>query len=527
MATLKKEFKTVVCYAVICTLLLCNIPGISQSNTFSKILTGQPMSVQTCAMTKDSSFIIAGQAGDGACLKIDAQGNPLWAKLYDINSNVSPETLINDVLTDADSSIIITGRGHNSVQNKTGALIARLKPNGDTLWWKLLAPPGFTSMEAANVILAKDSSYTICGLAGAYVNPQPQCFVANISRTGNVNWFKMYATGNSRLMAQVIKLTQDSGYIFTGFEGINNSPYFATILVKINKAGIVQWSKKYACQKPETGRGGDVIINSSGYLCYINTGNISLLQTDFSGNVLWSKDFDKPFPGYAYNVFPYNSPRNCFHRLKDKGYTFVTGKDSVYYLIKTDSILNPVWTKQVKLIPKDVLECNNGDFVIIGSGVNNNIGIIKTNSIGIGQGCTTSATTGTLPVTFTSSLLTVSSSMGASVFYNSPVTQTMNFFSSNGCVVYTIGVGEKKMFSGGQIFPNPASDYLNFNGFAEVNDKLTFELYSPAGSLYLVKHFSPGEEKIIRNLNVNPGLYFFNLFKNDILIERNKILIEK
>jgi len=509
--------------AIILPVVL-TLPNVvnGQNSSYSKVLAGPDFRLQTFASTKENGFILIGN-NEGSFLSINANANMLWSKRYDVTVNSEPEFLTNDLVVSFDSSIVVAGRGYNDALGTAGALVCKIKPtNGDTLWCRLFSPAGAAFMEACCVIQTLDSGYAICGVSRAWVNPSNSSFAAKLNKQGFIEWFKQYNIVSFPHITTSIKQTQDTGFIVTGFDRSNGS----TVLYKLTKTGSVSWAKKYTCQKPETGRGMDVIINEAGYLCYIHTGDVALLQTDFSGNILWAKCFDKQFPGEPYYNIPYNPQHTRIRRTANKDYILTGGHDTARCIIRIDSACVPKWAKRLKLFATDIVELNDGSLVCIGGGATTDIGVIRTNSLGIGANCISPDTVTSYPVTFVASTITISATSGGVVSHNRPSSANQSFSTSIKCVQVDVGLKENE-FARLNIFPNPTSGkiIIRTNSADEVLP-LEFTIFSIAGSTVFSKTIPGNEPEAEINIDELPeGIYYFTASQKGHVFKRDKLIL--
>ncbi len=245
-----------------------------------------------------------------------------------------------------DGGFISTGYISNFGGGSDDFYLVKTDANGVVAWTKSY---GDTSADDANyAIQTTDSGYAITGPSFSYGGQT--VLLIKTDASGNVSWAKAYGTGDAGSDAQSssMKQTADGGYIITGYVsnyGAGNDDYY---LLKTDASGNIQWSKTYggggnddASCVALTSDGGYIICGTTTSFGDTTTGNIYIVKTDGSGNLLWSKDF-----GSNDGM----DMANSIQQTADKGY-IITGVTmgpafgEFATLLKTDSTGNIVWTK--------------------------------------------------------------------------------------------------------------------------------------------------------------------------------------
>ncbi len=204
---------------------------------------------------------------------------------------------------------------------------------------------------------------------------------------GDTLWSKTY--GRSLVQeGYSVQQTTDGGYIILGYTayGVQGNDVY---LIKTNDSGDVQWTKKY-----------DRGFDDKGYSVYQTTdggyiftgyaqgpGSLYLIKTDSSGVILWTNIYNGPNTETGYSV----------QQTTDGGYIvagetdgFGAGQKDVF-LIKTDSTGVVLWTKTFGGTNSDfgrsVQQTTDGGYIITGATMsfgagNQDIYLIKTDDIG-------------------------------------------------------------------------------------------------------------------------------------------------
>lgn len=73
-----------------------------------------------------------------------------------------------------------------------------------------------------------------------------------------------------------------------------------------------------------------------------------------------------------------------------------------------------------------------------------------------------------------------------------------------------------------EVFPNPATDQLTFQYENDVNQELTFKVYSLVGELFFTNKILEGKSKKIDVSNLDSGAYFYEILIENSIIQHGK-----
>jgi hypothetical protein len=275
------------------------------------------------------------------------------------------------------------GVGYSSGLTVTDdALLIRTDQNGDTLWTKAFDKL-FSDVRATSVLQTPDSGFFIFG----YLDSQASMFLTKVDVNGSILWHKFYSVNNYYSRGGFMKWTHDGNIIVLA----NGTAGYEFIVMKLDTAGTVLLAKKYitpvysawAKTIHETA-GGDFII--SGYTNMAGTGNedAMLIKLDSAGNILWTKMYGGVLNERASDAI--QIPNGNFLIC---GYSASTGigmKDMM--LLKTDSNGIIIWSRTYGGIYDDfaaaVGQCWDGNYFMCGTSYSLNSGdmisILKINS---------------------------------------------------------------------------------------------------------------------------------------------------
>lgn len=183
-------------------------------------------------------------------------------------------------------------------------------------------------------------------------------------------WTRTYG-GPGNDMGYSVEQTVDGGFIIAGWTRSFGAGGSDMYLIKVDAAGNLVWEKTYGGTDDETGwstvqtaDGGYVI---AGHTYSFGSGNADmyLVRTDTLGDTLWTRTFGGHGDDYSYTL--------C--RTSDYGF-ILAGKSSSFgqgdemYIVKTDSLGNPVWEKSfggpLFDVAYSIRETYDGGYIIAG-----------------------------------------------------------------------------------------------------------------------------------------------------------------
>lgn len=510
------RIKTTFFYLLLAVSFASNIAD-AQQFTFSKVLYDSlqnGIQAHSIVSTADNGYIITGAASyqNGLILKVDSAGNLIWNKTF-------PNLVLNEIIATNDSCFVIVGTSS----------CMKINSNGNLLWSKSIGQGRSLCIQQTY-----DSGYIITGSTEENNAPNERVFVAKLDLTGNLQWTTILTGSNKSNIGYSIKQTLDSGYVITGYME-NYPPYEPNaFLLKLSSSGVFLWAKKYHLVSAGLCSGNDVLITSNGFLCYLNTGNnVTLMKTDFSGNILWNKSY-----GYSGSI-NYSFPAPKLHKTYSNDYVFVSGSGSGCMgnseVTKTDSTGNLIWKKNLNLGAVDVIESKEKELFIVGNGPlcaasmqqqvsSPQIGIIKTDSLGNGQNCVSSFSIISVIDTIISSSATFTSSPGGTENAIYPSVDSIMIVSYQGCISVVGGIHESEFNNGIFVYPNP-SDGKYYVGLPEgmKGSEINIIVYNLLGEILLNTKSNNGLSQIDLSKESN-GIYIIRV--NDTNQSYNQRLIK-
>jgi hypothetical protein len=208
---------------------------------------------------------------DVLAMKLDANGTKVWTKLYGGN-NIEE---VSSVVATSDGGFVVAGHSFSTNGDVSGnhgnvdAWILKIDANGNKQWSKLYG--GSTSDYFTSLIATKDGGYIASGytlsndgdVSGNHGGTD--ALIVKIDGNGNKQWAKLFG-GTNNDFANSIVTTQNGDYIITGqtisndgdiigFKGVADA-----FVLKLNQNGNKQNLKTYG---GSAGDGSNAIVISS------------------------------------------------------------------------------------------------------------------------------------------------------------------------------------------------------------------------------------------------------------------------
>lgn len=164
----------------------------------------------------------------------------------------------------------------------------------DTVSWQITSALCITS----------DSGCAITGFVDT--NNVTHWTVVRLDKNGNIRWAGKYKNPSGNAYPKKIKQTADGGFIATG-EYVSATNSYYNILLKLDSAGNVQWSKRYLVHTaPVPSRNMDVLQTADGGYTMLGSSyqagtltDCRMIHVDSAGHFLWAKSY-----GGTYSDWP-------------------------------------------------------------------------------------------------------------------------------------------------------------------------------------------------------------------------------
>lgn len=327
--------------------------------------------VRFATSTEDGGLMITGESalsdsvgGSALVLRLQASGRLLWQRKFDDRVGA------NFILPSADGSFLLVG-GKTFQDGQSGVWVVKMNSDSTTRWERI-----YTSIESYGGVYAAsqtaDGGCILAGEAGVRVGQSLQlgAWALKLTAGGEVEWQKSYILPGG-IFYSVLQ-TRDGGYILTGENVPDEFQSVNCWVVKMDRAGRIQWQKTILGRYVESGyaviekSGGGFIV--AGTTSSFGRGNDDMWLVSFSssGNILWQKTYGGRYNEEAFGIL--QDPDGQFVVLGETQ-SYGAGNRDVW-LIKVDSMGNIQWQKTYGTSQEDqaavLVPAPNGGFFIVG-----------------------------------------------------------------------------------------------------------------------------------------------------------------
>lgn len=279
-------------------ILLCNIFLLQYSIaqiTFETSLGWASLEAAKDMFPVEDGYLLTGYTTsydgtdkDVILAKLDSGGTVKWYKRY---GGTEDDEGISLFKMDTNYVIVSYTRSFGSSQDKL--YILKVNSVGDiieTLTYsidnQILIP--------RNAIKTKDGGLAISG-GSTLLSTRGNSFLLKLDGALNVDWFKMYALQGAGMGGISIQETQDSGYVLLSYaEEIGNGD-LSTHILKVNKAGIMEYEKTYSINSDDVGHLDASSIQETQDSSYLISGILLDGTSNQQGLILGKLNFDLSF----------------------------------------------------------------------------------------------------------------------------------------------------------------------------------------------------------------------------------------
>lgn len=442
----------------------------------------------------------------------------------------------NSLIINSNGNYIIAGRRIQS-SGVDQFCTYELDIYGDTLWLKHY---GTDSMEQANqIIQTNDGGYASIGFSSGYWTNYRNIYLVKTNNIGDTGWTKQIGGQGHENGTAIVQLNTGE-YIIGGTSDFNSNGLFDFYLIKTDINGDTIWTRKYGGTLNEesnsmrrTFEGGYIL---SGYTESYSNGmkDFYLVRTDSIGDTLWTKHYGGSLDDVSLSV----------RQTSDSGFVMAGYSESFgistqnMYIIKTNSVGDTIWTKTFGQptrysLGNDIIQTSDGGYAITG--------LIKT----------------TIPTAAFDFYLVRLDALGSWMWEKEIKVEPSipNSTSSEGKSIlqtpdggfaiagrYASGIGFELLFiktdSSGIVgineLKNPESFKVFPNPFNEsatisfknIGSNYNLNLYNSQGKIVFTSSNLSAEEFQINRNNLSSGLYLIELVTNKGLSVTQKMIIE-
>ena len=252
----------------------------------------------------------------------------------------------------------------------TGNMTQIFSNNGGDKWMKTY---GGNKLDLGSYAFeTSDGGYIVVGTTSSFGSGEDDIWLLKTDYQGGLEWEQFYG-GEYNDFGNDVQETSDGGYIITGYTESYGNGKKDVWLIKTDANGELLWDKTFGglnfdsgSNVRETSDGGFIIIGSADHTGGPR-GDIWLIKTDSSGNLLW----DNKYGGIGHNHgFSIDLTTDGGYIIA--GASFVSGETESYdfWIIKTDSNGDIVWDKKIHDnqadFASDVKQISDGGYIVVG-----------------------------------------------------------------------------------------------------------------------------------------------------------------
>ncbi|HYV91914.1 MAG TPA: T9SS type A sorting domain-containing protein [Chitinophagales bacterium] len=479
----------------------------------------------------DGGYILAGAQHsfslgtyDDYVIRTNEYGDTLWTRTY----GDSLDEFAYSVKQTPDGGFIICGYTASFGAGNNDVYLIRINSSGDTLWTRTYG--GVNDDEGNAVAVTNDGGFMIIGNTKSYGAGNDDVYMIRTNSAGDTLWTKIFG-GSGEDQARSMNKTDDGGYIITGFTNSYGQGNGDVLLIKTDSSGNILFTKTYGWIDIEegkwgeqTGDGGYALIGVSG----IGVTNVYFIKTNAQGDTV----FTRMFGGISATL----DLGYSLHQTNDGGYILAGSTRDInlgdynIYMVRLDNNYDTLWTRlfsgTLNEEPYALIPTSDGGFAIAGytestGAGHNDMYLIKFDSLGNG-GCNQSN-----PFSIVSNIPIYTNSPTPLVSSGGVVGSTETMVGSN-AIVTTLcsAVGTKNIRTNNliNIYPNPANDAVTIhfesgitNYELRIKDVMGNEIYS---------HLFAGNDAIINVSKWSEGVYFYEV-KGEKETAGGKLVIQK
>jgi len=504
---------------VITILLLISIqPILAQVEYFNRIYTQHSLSKAFAVVEQDSFYFVAGNLIDSTLAgyqriyfnKHAKNGDVIWTKSWGESGKAYSVGWTSPMIITSDNGFALVGGIIDSTNFWHGILV-KLNSDGDTVWMKhfydtiSLDPHNFFG--SFTLRETNDKGFIIAGEISATYQWDNDVLLLKTDSLGNTEWLRTYGYVKTMDRGYSVIQTPDSGYVIGGDSWRAGMDYaLDAYLIRTDKEGNKIWDKFLGGPKSDLLAFISLSYDSNylvGY-SYAYEENlpapaqrtICVVKISPQKQMIWGKTFWIHMDHTVRNIYELNDHsiiivgRSWFY----DSFNQIGGPIS--FIMKLSENGDSLWFRDYTHIPQisssifnylvDIKPTSDGGLIACGdyrnifAGVNTAAWLVKTDSLG----CDTP-----------------------------------------GCII--VGVKESQLAWDIQelnIYPNPASEYINIEINQILYEPLLFELFDKFGRLVKkYKIMRPSDRISLARLSV--GMYFYRVRSKSRILWKDKLLI--
>ena len=305
--------------------------------------------------TSDGGLILSGsEQNQGMLLKTNEDGILEWGQTYEIGDG----EVLKSVSQCSDGGFIATGLFTGTFPDLEYLWVIKTDAAGNMEWQETVGTADKNDW-GEDVIETQDGGFVITGTQNDD-GFNSKAFLRKYSSSGTLLWNKTYSGSDYNEGISLIEAS-DGKIVFVGLSGTAHGAY-KHFMVKTSADGVQSWKKRFGdntqqtlnavCEAPD---GGFV----AGGFCHNYNYNY-IVKRSSSGSMEWEHCYNgSGEPSYSHYGY------NDIITAVDGGYYLL---DNQFYLTKIDENGEIVWTASLRRVNKSIIQLDDGDLVLAGSG---------------------------------------------------------------------------------------------------------------------------------------------------------------
>jgi hypothetical protein len=476
--------------SVLCFVLWCSLLHSQAITTFQKVITSNLYNRNPlAAATTDNGMVVS---DDAFVVKLNASGDTLWKRTIALPNDLSPTQ---------DGGVVISG-DYFVVLNANGGIVINESIN-QSIW---------NPRHIVSAIQLPNRQYMAITDSAVLVH---------LDATGQIIWQKAYRAPPYQFLPNRIRLSGSAELTLYGEYAVGMYPHCQA---KIDTAGNVLWANYYnaGASGCSTSDGGSASLDATA------SGTITLLKTDSSGAVSWTKSF-----GNKTSTLTNDFRSAVLQQTTDGGFIacawgMLGSGDTNIYVIKTNALGDTLWTRtygapdMAEIMPSICQTSDHCYFAVSMrcSNCNLNIGsdkyLIKFNNQGIAGGCNTTAS----DISVSSPPVTVATPLSLTwvTAHNivKPADSTL-FAATLSLNVLCLIAGTPEFespFASVSVFPNPCNSRIQIKCSTMPAGLINMDIVDLEGRLLMHQMFITSSQDFTDEMNTSnlaDGMYFVRI----------------
>jgi len=246
---------------------------------------GQPDYGFSLEQTNDGGFVLAGytfetENSGGLLIKTDSNGDIIWNRYF------NDASWIHSVQQTNDGGFILAGMTNDMGSGLDDFILIKTDSNGLEEW---SYPYGGSADDIARCVSqTSDGGYIIVGQTSSFGSGLDDGWIVKTDANGIEEWNQAYG-GSSNDAFNAIELTDDNGFIITGYKNVTGSIYEDGWLMKINVNGDLDWEQTYQFTDHTKGYSVNQTIDQGFVIAGTShsgaDNDILIFKTDDEGNI--------------------------------------------------------------------------------------------------------------------------------------------------------------------------------------------------------------------------------------------------